>query len=169
MLQKKKPCNYYLRIDTKYVSYTENSHSEVTAYPNTQSVVFIKNNDNKFVLVREFGETEFTLPGGGCHIDETGLNCAVRESLEETQINIANVILMGRVVVRLYKNEKFLSVSTQQRYIADIGEMSDFIPGKDGFEIEERKFVDFDDLKFEAKILKNPTGNDILLDLKKYL
>ncbi|HEX4799482.1 MAG TPA: NUDIX domain-containing protein [Candidatus Paceibacterota bacterium] len=138
-------------------------------YPNTQSVVFIKNKDNKFVLVRENGEIEFTLPGGGCHIYETGLDCVLRESREETQIEITDVRLIGTVIVKLFKGDKLLSVSTQQRYVADIEEMYEFIPNKDGFEIEERKLVNFDELKGEAKILKNPTGDDILSDLKNFL
>lgn len=137
--------------------------------PNTQAVVFIKAENNKFVLIGEPDNLTLSLPGGGCHMDETGINCAIRESLEEAQIDIKNVKLLGTVIVRVLKKGKVLSESTQKRYTAEIGNIQEFIPNKNGFETISRKFVDFESLKDEAEILKNPTGDEIICDLKKHL
>ncbi|MDO8609267.1 MAG: NUDIX domain-containing protein [bacterium] len=136
---------------------------------NTQSVVFIKTKDNKFVLVRESNNSKFTLPGGGCHMDETGFDCAVRESLEESQLEIINVQFLGAVLVKVIKDGIVLSKSIQERYVAETRDTKKFIPNKNGFETVERKFVEFNDLQKEVEMLQNITGEEILVDLKKYL
>lgn len=138
-------------------------------FPNTQSRVFMKTKDNKFAVVREEGSKSFNLPGGGCHMDETGTDCAIRESLEESQITIENIKLLGTAVVKIKRNEKTISESGQARYIANAGDIKKFVANKHGLETVERKFVDFNDLQKEVKMLQNATGDEILSDLKKYL
>ncbi len=137
-------------------------------YPNTQSVTFAKTEDGQFIVVREDGAASHALPGGGCHMDESPLDCAVREVREEAQVEISNARLLGEVVVKVMLNGEVLSVSKQSRFVADVSSQGEFIPEKDGFETVERKEVSFEEL-MDIELLKNDTGIAILADLKKTL
>lgn len=138
-------------------------------YPNTQSVVFVKTKENEFILAQEEHATSFSLPGGGCHMDEKAIDCAIRETREEAQVDIKNIEMLGAVIVRVIKGGVTLSISTQSRYLADVENITEFIPQKNGFETIARKAVPFDFLQKEVKLLKNKTGDEILVDLKNRL
>ncbi len=140
--------------------------SNPVQYPNTQSVTFVKTPEDRFIVVREVDAAAYTLPGGGCHMDESPLDCAVREVREEAQLEISNTRLLGEVVVKVILHGETLSISKQSRFIADMIGKNEFIPEKDGFETVERKEISFEGLS-DIELLKNDTGIAILADLKK--
>lgn len=157
--------------EQKYDYIFEYSHEEnlFENYPNTQSVSFVKTKENEFIVVQEEHATSFSLPGGGCRMDEKAIDCAIRETKEEAQIDIKNIEILGAVIVKVVKNGVTLSVSRQSRYLADVENIAEFIPQKDGFETIARRAVPFDFLQKEVKLLKNNTGDEILADLKDRL
>lgn len=139
---------------------------------NTGSMVFVRTPNNKLLIVRDFDEDFFSLPGGGCDIDEDGKACAIREVREEAQVELKNIQLMGSIVVKVSKDGQVLSVSTQQRYLADAVEIHDFKVDPNNFdekcyETVERKEVPFELLGTEVKSLRYKTGELILASLKK--
>jgi ADP-ribose pyrophosphatase YjhB (NUDIX family) len=146
----------------------------LTNIPNTQSMVFVRTPAKKFLIVRDFDEKFFSLPGGGCNMNEDGKECAIREVKEEAQVEVKNVQLIGNVIVKVNKNGQVFSVSTQQRYLADAFDVYDFIANpdnlnKEDYETVERKEVPFESLSEEVKLLKNKTGEAILSSLKRIL
>ncbi|MHB1316534.1 MAG: NUDIX hydrolase [Minisyncoccota bacterium] len=150
-------------------SFTYLPYESVPAqYPNTQSVTFIKTPEDRFIVVREGGAVAYTLPGGGCHLDESPLDCAIRETREEAQLEICNVRLLGEVIVKVILYGETLSISKQSRFIADMISKNEFIPERGGFETVERKEIPFKELA-DIELLKNDTGIAILADLKKKL
>ena len=141
--------------------------------PNTQSMVFVRTPEEKFLIVRDFDESFFSLPGGGCDMDEDGKECAFREVREEAQVELKNIRLFGSALVNVSKDGQVLSSSTQQRYLADVVEMSDFVM-QDNFnekysETAERREVTFEALSAEVKLLRNKTGEITLSALKHAL
>ncbi len=147
----------------RYLSNDKDSNQ----YPNTQSVTFVKTEDSHFVVAREKDVKSYALPGGGCHMDELPIDCAIREVMEEVQVDIKNVKLLGEVIVKVIKNGVTLSISKQSRFVADVEGLNEFISEKDGFETVERKIISFEALS-DIELLKNDTGVAILDDLKKY-
>ncbi|MFA5776702.1 MAG: NUDIX domain-containing protein [Patescibacteria group bacterium] len=139
---------------------------------NTGSMVFVRTSSKKFLIVRDFDENFFSLPGGGCDMNEDGKECAVREVREEAQVEVKNIFLIGTVIVKISKNGQVFSVSTQQRYLADAAEVPGFVVNPDSFderrfETVERKEVPFESLCEEVKLLRNKTGETTLYSLKR--
>lgn len=134
--------------------------------PKTQAMTFVQNAGGNFIAVRDVDERFYSLPGGGCYMDETDEECAIREVKEEAQCDVKNLKLLGTVVVRVKKEGEVLSESRQLRYLGQVDTMEDFVPEKDGLEIVERKEVDLDFLQKNTKILNNDTGVKIIEDLK---
>lgn len=149
----------------KFEYFSGDNHDD---YPNTQSVTFVRIGD-EFIVVKEKGGEIFSLPGGGCHMDEASIDCAIRETMEEAQVSIKDIEKIGVVIVSVIKDGVVLSTSMQTRYLANVDEMSDFVPEKDGYEMVERKLVSFEYLEENILLLKNDTGVEILKDLKKLL
>lgn len=139
---------------------------------NTGSNVFVRTPDNNFLIVRDFDENFFSLPGGGCDIDEDGRVCAIREVREEAQVELKNIQMLGSIVVKVSRNGQVLSMSTQQRYLADAVDIHDFKVDPNNFdekcyETVERKVVPFELLGTEVKSLRYKTGEAILASLKR--
>lgn len=134
--------------------------------PATQAMVFLRGKNNKICVVRDFGESRFSLPGGGCHLGELPEMCALREVREEAQVEVRNLRLLGEVVVSISEAGKILSQTRHVRYLADYDKITTFVPRKDGFETEERKNVDISELGF-INPLANETGKEIIAELKK--
>jgi 8-oxo-dGTP pyrophosphatase MutT (NUDIX family) len=122
----------------------------------------------KYCVVRDFDEDFFSLPGGGCNLGESSVSCLRREVLEETQIVLSNFNLIGRVVVSFSVADKILSQVTHDRYISKIDFVEDFVARKDGFEVEERDFVEIDELCEKVMLLQNDTGEKIIKQLELY-
>ena len=161
-------CGYFDQQSFEYTFdyYEKGDFADV---PTTQAMVFCRNEEGKFCIVRDSDESFFSLPGGGCHLGESGLACAQREVKEEAQFDSANIQKVGTVVVSLLKNGRVISKTKHVRYFADIQNMGDFVPNKDGFEVGERAFVDFDELRDKVKLLKNASGEKVLDSLKKLI
>jgi 8-oxo-dGTP pyrophosphatase MutT (NUDIX family) len=139
--------------------------SEITT---TQTMAFILSEDKKFYLVKDFGEEFYSIPGGGCFLNESDEECAKREIMEEAQFEVDNLILLGVVLVEVKKGDLVLSKTKQLRYLAKAKEVFDF-KHDERKEIEERALADFDFMKNNVKLLKNKTGEEILEDLKNKL
>ena len=106
-------------------------------------------------------------------MDEDGKECAIREVREEAHVELKNIRLFGSVLVNVSNDGQVLSASAQQRYLADVVEMSDFIMQDDinekYSETAERKEVSFESLGTEVKLLRNKTGEITLSALKQVL
>lgn len=165
---------YYDNQEYDYIYEYVEGNTPLANIQNTGSMVFVRTPNKKFLVTRDFDENFFSLPGGGCDMDEAGKECAIREVREEAQVEIENIRLIGNVVVKVSKNGRVLSVSTQQRYLADTLEMPNFVVNSDSFdercyETVERKEVLFEALGGEVKLLKNKTGETTLSSLKQIL
>lgn len=141
--------------------------------PITQANIFVRNlATGKFIVVREFGETTFFLPGGGCRIHESGEECANRELIEETGIENAFLKLIGIISVKMFKEDKkVLSQFLQMRYLTSVPKFSNFTKngfGNDG-EIEEIIELDLEDMLSTVEHLKNPNGKMIINAVKSNL
>lgn len=148
--------------------YVKSEYKNIFKLPKTQAMVFVKTESNKFLAVRDKDEEHYSLPGGGCYLNETDEECAEREVKEEAQCEITNLKLLGNVIVRVKKNGETMSKSRQLRFFAEGKEISEFIPDIES-EIAERKEVDLNFLGLKTKILNNETGKKILKDLKTKL
>ena len=166
--------SYYDNQEYDYIyEYTE-GNTPLANIQNTGSMVFVKTPNKNFLIVRDFDEDFFSLPGGGCDMDEEGKECAIREVREEAQVEVENIQLIGNVVVKVSKNGQLLSVSGQQRYLADALEVPDFVVNPHNFdercyETVERKEVPFESLSEEVKLLNNKTGETTLSSLQRVL
>ena len=152
-----------------YVYDFEFLNKDVDEYPNTQSITFVKTNSDNFIVVREKNKTKFSLPGGGCHMDENPKDCATRETMEESQVSIKNIKLLGVVLVKVLKDNIVMSTSKQSRFFAEVESMNDFIPERDGFEMVERREIPFNELRNTVALLQNDTGDSILDSLKNFI
>jgi len=93
LLAKRKDNNQLLEIFEYVRNYleTQNYEDDFSFYekgefeeiPTTQVMLFCKDKDNKFCIVRDFDENFFSLPGGGCRLDEEDIQCIKREVFEE--------------------------------------------------------------------------------------
>jgi 8-oxo-dGTP pyrophosphatase MutT (NUDIX family) len=133
----------------------------------TSAMVFCRDTNGLFCVVKDAGEDFWSLPGGGRSLSETPEQCASRELLEEAQIIAKNQTILGSILVRFFKNGKEVSVMQQVRYLCEFDDIQEFIPHKDGFETDERKFISFEELPVMVKQLMNDTGRVVLLDLEK--
>jgi len=144
------------------------SIKDLTTYPVTQTMSFISVND-KFLVVRDYDEKEFSLVGGGCELDENIFSSAKREILEEAQLRVDELEFVSSTVVKLYNNNKHVVSKLQQ--IKFVGKKNDydinsFVPRKNGFETEEVKLVQMEEL-LKTKILNNQNGRAIVESLNK--
>lgn len=160
---------YFDEQNYKYVYEFIEDNKELEDIPNTQSMVFLETDEGNFVIVKDKDEKHYSLPGGGCRIDESGRDCVIRETKEEAQVDMVNLKLFGNIIVSVCKDDVVLSRTTHQRYVAEVKDLSDFIPEKDGFETIERKIVGIDELQDYVKLLKNDTGTKTLEVLRKYI
>ena len=165
--------SYYKNQGYEY-SFDYVGGNDVFNFPNTQSMTFVKTKENKFIIVRDYNEEFFSLPGGECDLNEDGKDCAIREAKEEAQVDLQNIELIGTVFVKVRQNGQILSTSTQQRYLAEAVNIKDFVHGLEkidaiNYETVEREEISFDELSKEVKLLKNKTGESILSQLSRLL
>ena len=129
--------------------------------PVTQVYGFCRDSKSgNFCLVRETGSDHFGLPGGGCEVGESPRGAFERELMEETQLKGENIRVVGATKIDMYLKDgkKHLQTILQFRFYADILNIPDFVPNRDGFEIEERIFVPFSDLSARVDWLKTEVG-----------
>ncbi len=138
--------------------------------PVTQVYGFCRDiSSRKFCVVRETGQSHYSLPGGGCEVGELPQDAFRRELMEETLLKTEDVIFIGVTKVDMYTPDKMTQLQTifQARFYARIKEIVPFIPNKDGFEIEERVFVSFSDLLKKIDWLNTEVGSKIIDEIKK--
>lgn len=158
--------NKNIQVEFEYLQ-KENINSDKESVVTLQAMAMCQRED-EYCVVKDFDEEFFSIPGGGCELGESSLDCIKREISEEAQFNCEDYELLGRLFVSFYDGERLLSRISHDRYLCKINEDSikEFIPRKDGFEIDERKFLKLDDIQNQVKILQNSTGDEILKDLK---
>lgn len=138
--------------------------------PITQACAFIMNGSGKFYAVRERGSRKYLLPGGGCHIYETGEECVRREALEELGIEIEDLVLLGMIIVRIFDgNHRILSESLQYRYFTKTKFNMDDLENRVDFEIEEVIEVSLDELEEKVEHLKNQNGPALIKSIKSLI
>lgn len=138
--------------------------------PVTQVYGFCKDvSTGYFCIVRETGQSHYSLPGGGCEIGESPEVAFRRELLEETLFKVDNITLVGATKVDMYKPDRKTHLQTifQVRFYTEIKEIVPFIPNKDGFEVEERQFVTFPDLLEKIDWLKTEVGSLVIEEINK--
>ncbi len=131
---------------------------------------FCVNKNNKVALVRDKGETRFTLPGGGVQEGESGIEALNREFIEEVQFYPQNIKLLGSLeVVRTDPSGNIIDHQQQVRFVCSIDKPGKFIPEKDGWETVERIFVSVEDLSKYLEWIAYSTGKAIYDEFLKNL
>lgn len=130
----------------------------------TQVYCFIITKDGLVALVRDKGEERFTPVGGSIEAGESAREALIRETQEEAQLDLVDIQVLGTVRVELEDK-----VEHQLRYFAKPKKMHDFIPCKDGFEVEERIFIHYQELPRYVHWLNTPDGKLQFRDLKEYI
>ena len=143
--------------------------SEIGKHINTQVFGFCINAQNEFCIVRDQGEENWTLPGGGCEFGETAIDAFKREVREEAQMSIKDITVLCYVKVTVTKQDKVIEEIIQARLASHTDVIDEFMAGKDGFETAERKFVTFSDLPSYIDWLNFDSGKDILKLLASYV
>lgn len=139
--------------------------------PVQQVYGFAHTSDNLVALVRDKGEMRFTPPGGAVESGESVEEALVREFKEEVQFIPKNIKLLGSLeVINPNAIIEIQKHNLQVRYVCVPETMTEFIPGKDGFETEERIFVHYTDLPHYLGFVQKYTTGKIQYEmLKDYL
>ncbi len=154
------------RYEFEYVTENFGLYSNL---PTTQACVFIMNRNLNFYAVREHDSKRFLLPGGGCHLYESGEECAIREIKEELQIDVESLTLFGVVIFRILNGQhKILSESLQMRYFARYESDKNLTTNVLNYEIAEIKEVPIDQLGI-IEHMKNSNAPAILASLNKFI
>jgi len=135
---------------------------------NTQIFGFCINTNGECCIVRDEGEHQWTLPGGGCEFGENVIDGFIREVKEEAQMSIKNIEILGYIHVRVIKNETVIEEIVQARLAAKTEKMDIFIPLKDGFETAERAFVPIEELHTKIDWLSFDSGKVVFEKFKVY-
>lgn len=134
----------------------------------TQVKGFCKAENGEYCIVKEYDATDYCLPGGGCNLDEDPIDCLKREFMEETQIPLNNIKLIGTVLVTVFnKNGEIIEKTQHVRYYCKPKTLPDFIPRYKGFEIIKRKFIPIKILKDIVPMLRNKSGKIMINKLIK--
>ncbi|MBP8591394.1 NUDIX hydrolase [Candidatus Shapirobacteria bacterium] len=131
---------------------------------------FCLNDKGKVCLVKDKKETRFTLPGGHVDDEETAKEALIREFEGEAQFIPENIELLGSLEVKVVgKDSQVIDHHQQVRFVCKIHNIPNFVAGKDGWETEERIFVDPNKLPDYIDWLSYPTGKAQFEDFLKYL
>lgn len=121
---------------------------------------FLITRNNLAVLVRDFGEKRFTLPGGKIENGEMACDALIRECLEEAQISPPHPILLGSLeYINPHGKDDEDKHHQEIRYFSIVNDFEKFEPLKNGFETEERIFVHYENLPdYVPWLKKSATG-----------
>lgn len=144
-------------------SYHPNVQFENVPVTQVMAVCFDKN--GKVCVVRDYDEDFFSLVGGGSDLGEFPIDALKREALEEAQIEVEDIKLLGTVLVKFLDGNSCVSMFQHGRYICKIKKMGSFVPRENGFETVERTFIDVDDLQKTVMLLQNKSGEMIIKQL----
>lgn len=163
------PIKDIVKTNDSEVIFLWHSGKTVSDLGSSQVYGFCLNNDGEVCLVRDKGEIRFTLPGGHINTGETAEQALIREFEEEAQFHPEEIKLLGALEVKVVdKNSQLIDHHQQVRFICKVSNVSDFTPGKDGWEIEERIFVDPNKLPEYIEWMSHPTGRAQLEDFLKF-
>lgn len=131
---------------------------------------FLVSQSRLVTLVRDFEEKRFTLPGGSIEKNETAEEAMIRECKEEAQFFPQKLHLLGTLEYINPAGKTPMEQHHQQvRYVAEIGDLSEFIPQKDGFETAERIFVYYKDVpSYISWMKKSITGKEQFRAFEEY-
>ena len=150
MRQLKRSMNKYLKVFGNIIFYLIWPGLFFYIYNSSRCRIIIIR-DNQLLLVKNWiGPREYTLPGGGFRKNETPMNAAVREIMEETGIKLKTKSLTKLKPV-FQTTEKKLKYNCYS-YIARINKEAKVIRQK--FEISEIKWVNLKEV-----ISKYPLGS----------
>jgi ADP-ribose pyrophosphatase YjhB (NUDIX family) len=160
--------DYYseAKFDFKFIEPTD---ATATEYINTQVFGFCIDQNKQCCLVRDEGEDAWTLPGGGCEFGESAVDAFVREVSEEAQVSIADIKILGYVLVTVTKSGDIVEEIVQCRLASKISKIEEFVKFKDGFETAERKFVDLSEVSKYVDWMNFDVGKEVQNRLEKYL
>ncbi|MBI5126592.1 MAG: NUDIX domain-containing protein [Candidatus Taylorbacteria bacterium] len=156
--------NYILSVrKARSLSYEFLYHTNtiLLQIPISQIYGFVSRDNGDICIVRDAGEKHFSLPGGGCEIGETPEDALRREVQEEAQCDCEFISLLGSVEVKGFLGEECIEHFQQVRYFAKLKNIQNFIPHKNGFEIEERLFVPLSDVSRYVSWLTTDIGKII--------
>jgi len=121
---------------------------------------FAISQDGLVALVRDEGETRFTLPGGSREEGESAEESLLREFQEEAQFTPTRIRLLGTLeVVNELAKEEIQKHHQQVLFMCEISDLEKFVPSKDGFEVAERIFVYAEDVPLYVQHMsKSVTG-----------
>lgn len=135
---------------------------------------FCLDESRKACIVWEEEKGYWTLPGGGREGNETPEETFVREVKEETQCDAVDVQYFHCVYARCF-DERGFEVKVPEnricfRYICNLKSIQEFVPNKNGHEIDERKFVSLEELPNYLTWLKDTeNGRESLRKLKEII
>jgi ADP-ribose pyrophosphatase YjhB (NUDIX family) len=135
----------------------------------TSAMTFCINENREICIVKDESENFYSLPGGSRELTESIEECAYRELLEESQIEGSDFKVFGTIVVNIKKGNKLISQIQQARFICRAKAINNFIPGKGGFETDQRHFVDISELILKVRQFQNENGEKIINHLRKVI
>lgn len=135
----------------------------------TSAMTFCINDNGQVCVVKDFNEDFYSLPGGSRELTESILECAHRELLEEAQIYGVDFKVFGTIVVNIKRDNKIISQIQQARFICRPKVIDGFIARKDGFETDQREFVEIGELILKVRQFQNENGEKIINHLKTIL
>lgn len=148
--------NYEILSETCKIRWIKDFQLNGEKYTQVSAYVF---NENNQLLIVKNGST-WTIPGGHPEKGETKLETLEREMMEEACITLKEINYLGAVEV--VENDE---VYYQLRYTAFV---KDILPFKKEWEIDERKFINIDELPKYIKWSKGITFASQIESAKKF-
>ena len=159
----------YLDSSIENVKFEYQSGPIIDTLPITQVMGLLSDAEGRICIVRDRNENFYSLPGGGCELDETPEEGMRREIIEETQITSFDLSLLGSFLVTYFIKGGYQHQFRQCRFAGIIkGEIEAYNPDKDNFEIAERDFIDITELKAKVPMMNVASYADLIQDFLKY-
>jgi len=134
---------------------------------------FCFDEEGRVCIVWEKKKGYWTLPGGGREGGENPEETFVREVKEEAQAEAENIEYFHCVYAKCFdENDVEVKVSENRicfRYICKLKNIQEFVPNKNGHEIDERKFVNLDELPNYITWLKDSENGKESFELLREL
>lgn len=140
----------------------------------TSSNGFCLNAQKEICIVWEEEKGEWNLPGGGREEGENPEQTFIREVEEESQCTPTNIQFIHSVYSKTLTDEGAEIITEKDgrcfRFICDLVDIEDFVPRKNGTEIDERKFVAFEELPtYISWLADSENGRESYEVLRKYI
>lgn len=137
------------------------SETDITKLmPAKQSYGICFNQLGQIVLQRSDPDSNWSLPGGTIELNEDPISTLKREFLEEVDIEIQNINLLGGQTVQLPDSPASKPEFYQLRYYCEVADILPQTPDPDDGKIRERKFFAQDEV--ESVLNWKETGHAII-------